>query len=660
MKKKLLNFIICILLCMMSYASVTANQSNDQQTTQPDPSYQLSHVVLTTNNAPYIASVLKTDGFDVLAKTITNHSFELIVSPSELQILQAQGFAIEVLSQGRPFRDIQKEQQQGTPSYIPPGYLDYPDIIDALYDAQDNYPSICKVYNLTTWYNLSTTHEGRDIFALKISDNVEDDEDEPNFLMVSAHHAREIVTPVIALYAIDQLTSNYGINASVTAAVDNYEIWISPVWNPDGYVHMFNYDNYWRKNRCPYPPGIGVDLNRNYPFGWHSPGSGSTNPTSETYKGPSPASEAETKTMMVFGNDRHFAKVIDYHSYGREVLFGYNSLSHPFTGFLQSEAVRLSIAIGYGGTIRVPSADGENYQWHLAYNGSYANLVETHTTFQPTYASAFAEASLVWPGTLWLVQRPISLSGHVTDAFDGTPLVASIKLQGITFPNGEHFMSEPRYGRYHLFLPPGTYTVNFSAEGYHSQHHEITVGLSSAQILEIPLNPLNSPPNTPTITGNTTGISSKFYEYGFSTVDPDNDCIEYMVDWGDGTQTSWLGPFNSGQKATASHQWNESGTYFVRVKAKDSYGYETEWSSSLAVRIVTLNQVSIFGLIYEKKLSGEFMTFNAKLLVVLPSSSRLYYSGETIIISSRFTSGFVGKNVAFGRFDAAFLQDSLS
>jgi hypothetical protein len=661
MKKKWLNFMVCVLLCMMSYASVTANQSNNLDRTEADDvSDHLCHVVLTTDDAYHIASVLIQDGFDVLEKTVTDHSFELIVSPSELQALHTQGFALEVLSQGRPFRDIQREQHQGTPSPVPPGYLDYPDIIDALYAAQDNYPAICKVYNLTTWYNLSTTYDGRDIFALKISDNVEEDEDEPSFLMVSAHHAREIVTPVLALYAIEQLTTNYGTNATVTAAVNNYEIWIAPVWNPDGYVYMFNYDNWWRKNRHPYPPGVGVDLNRNYPFGWHSSGSGSTDPTSETYKGPSPASEAETKTMLAFANDRHFAKVLDYHSYGREVLYGYLSLSHPFINFLQSEAARLSVAIGYGGATRLASADGENYQWHLAYNGSYANLVETHTSFQPTYASALSEAALVWPGTLWLLQRPISVSGHVTDSYSGMPLIASIKLQGITFPNGEHFMSEPRFGRYHLFLPPGTYTVNFSAEGYHPQHHEVTVILSSAEILEIPLDRLNAPPNTPTITGNTTGVTGKQYEYKFSTDDPDNDCIEYVVDWGDGTQTSWLGPFESGQKVTASHQWNESGTYLVKVKARDAYGYETDWSSSLSVRIISLQQSFIVGLISEKKFSGEFITFNAKLLTILPSPSRFYHSDEAIIISSRFTFGFVGKRVVFGSFEAAILSESSS
>lgn len=658
MKKKWLNLIVCILLCAMSYASVGANQSNDHSGRgTSDASERLCHILLRADDAPQIASVLIRQGFDVLEKTLMDRSFELIVAPRELQALQTQGFAVEVLSQGRPFRDIQQELYSGMSSPVPPGYVDYPAIIAALYTVQNNYPSICKVYNLTTLYNLSPTYEGRHLYALKISDNVAEDEDEPNFLMVSAHHAREIVTPVLALYAIDQLTSKYGINASVTAAVNNYEIWIAPVWNPDGYVYMFNYDNYWRKNRCPYPPGIGVDQNRNYPFGWYSSGSGSTNPTSETYKGPSPASEAETQTMIAWGNDRYFAKVLDYHSSGREVLYGYLSLTHPFTSFLQSEAQRLSYAVGYGGAIRLASADGENYQWHLAFNGSYSNLIETHTTFQPTYESACTEAALVWPGTLWLLQRPISLSGHVRDAYSNEPVVSSITLQGITFPNGEHFMSEPRFGRYHFFLPPGTYTVNFSAEGYRSQKHQITVSLSSAEILEVPLHRINEPPCTPTITGETNGVVGEVCQYMVSSHDPNNDTIEYFVDWGDGTNSSWIGPYQNGLEINVSNKWSSSGTYEVKVKARDIYEEESDWSAPVVIQIILLKRSYVVGLIEEKSQTEGFITFKAKLLLVLSSTSHLYRSGEILIISDDYRFGFVGNRVAVGSFNTAVLSE---
>jgi len=374
-----------------------------------------THIRIDNSNAQTLSLKLESDGFDVLGRSITETSLELIVSPSELSYLREQRYDPVVLAKGRPFKEIQAEH---TPNFLPPppDYLDLSQIYNQMTAAATAYPSICQMVDITTKYSVPPTYENRHLYALKISDNVTQDEDEPTFLMVSCHHAREIVTPVIALYAIDQFTTEYGSDPDITTLVDEYEIWIAPVWNPDGYEYVFNVDNMWRKNR--FPPD-GVDQNRNYPFGWYSSCSGSTDPYSQTYKGSCPASEAETQTMIAFSNDRHFAKVLDYHSYGREVLWGYDCSSHPFASFFQSEAISLSTAAGYSGSNRPPSAEGEHYQWQIAMNGSYANLMETHTSFQPSYTSAQAEAALVWPGTLWMLERPISLSGHVKDSVTG-------------------------------------------------------------------------------------------------------------------------------------------------------------------------------------------------------------------------------------------------
>ncbi len=539
-----------------------------------DTSYQ---ICIQAPNVEMIALELESNGFDVLWSTVTSNSMELIVTPRELTQLEGQGYNPVTLEKGRPFREIQAERVSG-PLPPPPGYPDLSQIYAEMTAAETAYPSICKMVDLTTTYGISPTFEDRNLYAIKISDNVSEDEDEPTFLMVSCHHARETVTPVIALYAIEQLTTEYGSDPQITTLIDEYEIWISPVWNPDGYVHVFNVDNMWRKNKRP-PDG--VDLNRNYPFGWNGGCSGSTDPYSETYKGPSSASEPETQTMIAFSNDRHFTKVLDYHSYGREALWGYDSYchSHPFDSFLQSEAVQLSTASGYGGSVRGPSAEGENYEWQLWTNGSYANLIETHTQFQPSYASAQTEAALVWPGALWMLERPIPLSGHVIDSYSGQPLVATITLSGITFPNGEEFKSERSFGRYHMFLPPGDYTVEFSAPGYVNQSHQITVTLESAEILEIALDIINDSPDAPTIDGITSGKAGSVYEYTFETTDPDCDDVYYYIDWGDETFEEWIGPYDSGEQVIVNHGWSEEGAYTIKAKAKDVYDAESEWGT---------------------------------------------------------------------------------
>ncbi len=368
-------------------------------------------------------------------------------------------------------------------------YRDLDGVNARLREIAAAHPEIAQVVDLTAAYGAPLTFEGRHLYALRISDNVAVDEDEPAMLVVGTHHARELVVPVIALHAAERLTSGYGNDERVTAAVDGHEIWIAPVWNPDGYNHVFTLNGMWRKNRRIVAPGIGVDQNRNYAQGWNTSCAGSTNPVSETYKGPAASSEPETRTMMLWSETERFAKVIDYHSYGREVLYGYRCLSHPFQSWMQQEAAAISTASGYGGHTRVPSADGEHQQWQFAQMGAYAFLIETHSEFQPAYESAVREAELVWPGILAVLERPIPLSGHVTDAATGAPVAARIDLLNVRFTNGETNRSGGRYGAYQAFMPPGAYDVQFSAPGYRAEVRRVTVTAAGATVLDVPLTP---------------------------------------------------------------------------------------------------------------------------------------------------------------------------
>src|SRR5204862_296247 len=255
--------------------------------------------------------------------------------------------------------------------------------------------------------------------------------------------------------------------------------------------------------------GVGVDQNRNYPQGWNSTVcSGSTLVSSDTYKGPSPASEAETQTMMTWSQNERFAKVIDYHSTGREVLYSYHCLRHPFTSWMLQEATAISQASGYGGATRLPSAEGEHQEWEFAQMGAYAFLIETHTQFQPPYDSALAEAAMVWPGILSVIERPISISGHVTDAVTGAALEARIELLNVTFPNGETNSSGGRYGRYHMFLAPGTYDVRFSNAGYVSVVRTGSVTSSSASVMDIRLAPPDTTPPDTTLTATPPAVTN--------------------------------------------------------------------------------------------------------------------------------------------------------
>ncbi|KYK34641.1 MAG: hypothetical protein AYK22_04970 [Thermoplasmatales archaeon SG8-52-3] len=92
----------------------------------------------------------------------------------------------------------------------------------------------------------------------------------------------------------------------------------------------------------------------------------------------------------------------------------------------------------------------------------------------------------------------------------------------------------------------------------------------------------------------------KYYTYTTTSIDPDNDQIYVLFDWGDDTSSGWLGPFNSGEKIKAYHKWLENGTYIIRVKAKDINGTNSDWSDPVKIsmsrsrNITNLQNLRIF------------------------------------------------------------------
>jgi serine protease len=136
--------------------------------------------------------------------------------------------------------------------------------------------------------------------------------------------------------------------------------------------------------------------------------------------------------------------------------------------------------------------------------------------------------------------------------------------------------------------PPATQTHTYSTTGTYTA--KLTVvdddSASGFKTVIITVTPPNTAPKTPTKpTGPTSGSRNKQYTYSTSTTDPDGNQVYYWWDWGDGTNSGWLGPYNSGETKTASHKWTARGTFLVKVKAKDIYGAESGWSATLSVTI---------------------------------------------------------------------------
>jgi carboxypeptidase T len=184
---------------------------------------------------------------------------------------------------------------------------------------------------------IGKTYEGRDIVAVKISDNVATDESEPEVLYDANHHAREHLTVEMALYLLHLYTENYASDSRIRNIVNGREIWIIPSVNPDGAEYDIATGSYrsWRKNRQPNSgsSAVGTDLNRNYGYRWGCCGGSSGTTSSETYRGPSAFSAPETQVVRDFVNSRVVGGVqqikaaMDFHTYSELVLwpFGYTN-----------------------------------------------------------------------------------------------------------------------------------------------------------------------------------------------------------------------------------------------------------------------------------------------------------------------------------------------
>jgi len=96
---------------------------------------------------------------------------------------------------------------------------------------------------------------------------------------------------------------------------------------------------------------------------------------------------------------------------------------------------------------------------------------------------------------------------------------------------------------------------------------------------------LSDPPDAPTISGPASGMEGLEYDFTFVTSDPNDDDIFYYIDWGDGTNSGWIGPYPSDEEVIVSHTWFEHGTYDIKSKAKDTYGAGSEWSDPFTINI---------------------------------------------------------------------------
>ncbi len=317
------------------------------------------------------------------------------ISSLELQWLQAAGFRYDVLidnvSQYYETQNKGDEEllKNGTTCPLPAtgfsfshpsgfslgtmgGYFTYQEMLNQLDSMAVRFPHLISARQAINSNDL--THEGRPIYYVKISDNPNIDEPEPRALYNALHHAREALSLSQLIYFMWYLLENYDNDPNIRLLLDNTELYFVPCVNPDGYIYNQttnpNGGGMWRKNRRNNGSSFGVDLNRNYGYNWAFDNNGSSgNPSSDTYRGATAFSEAETRNLRDLANAKNFTLALNYHTYGAMLIYpwAFNGQETPdslhFRRFSELMSAENRYITGTGTTTVGYNSNGDADDW---------------------------------------------------------------------------------------------------------------------------------------------------------------------------------------------------------------------------------------------------------------------------------------------------------
>ncbi len=383
----------------------------------------------------------------------------IYATPDELAELRALG--LECTETGR---------QPAPPEFSRPGskalgvYHDYAGVTAALVDFAESYPDLCRLESL------GVSVQGRDIWAMTVTDNPGIEEDEPEFKYVSTMHGDEPVGTELCLYLLDLLLSEYGATDRITDLVDSTEIWIVPVMNPDGLERGSRYN------------AAGYDINRSFP---HYP----DDFTGTFYDGESEAADGrppEVRHIVEWTLDNSFVLSANIHTGALVVNYPYDAEPGRTSGMdaptpddtlFEDVSRRYSMynppmfsstrfTDGITNGCAWYTISGSMQDWNYRYAGCNEVTLELSDVKRPP------ESTLpqLWEDNresmlTYIESVHMGIRGIVDDGRTGEPLWARIAVAG----NEQHVATDPDTGDYHRMLLPGEYDLEVSADGYVSQ-----------------------------------------------------------------------------------------------------------------------------------------------------------------------------------------------
>lgn len=250
---------------------------------------------------------------DRVFAVVNNHDLQALSRDKTISIISIESLTSTKKSDYyRPFLDVIDFPDRDTQFHT------YDEMVEALTSLEKEFGALAKVSSI------GKSIENRDIWAIRISDDSDTQQEKKAIVYMGTHHAREHVSTEIPLMFAEELLNRSVTDVDIQALLKKIEIFIIPMVNPDGALHDIKGKNYkwWRKNRRVNRGGsYGVDLNRNYSYGWGTGGS-SSSPTSDVYMGQAPFSEPETQAIRDFFTARTNVTIaLSFHTYSELILY---------------------------------------------------------------------------------------------------------------------------------------------------------------------------------------------------------------------------------------------------------------------------------------------------------------------------------------------------
>tara|TARA_R110000868_G_C10953026_1_gene767978 strand:+ start:3065 stop:4510 length:1446 start_codon:yes stop_codon:yes gene_type:complete len=409
-------------------------------------------------------------GMDIAGVNRADSEVDVVVNDWDLERLAQAGFSVR-------FDKAQKLYDKGLDSE----YKEPAEVEQMLREIADANPEIAKLESI------GKSSEGRDIWALKISDNVTEDEaNESSVLFNGMHHAREVMTPEVVLDAAAWLVSNYVAgNEKAVSWVNNNEIYLVPMVNVDGNAKVWAGSRMWRKNTNY---GHGVDINRNYPYQWGACNGSSGSTWSDTYRGPTAGSEPEAQALMGLVSRVKPVFDISFHSYSEIVIYPMGCKGARTGGnrsVVEGIGAELGRLVDYEpGTAweLLYSVDGGDIDWMYGVEQVLPYVLEVNSSrqgFQPSY-SQWRDVTVdrVRPSWQYLLDRMAAsgLKGRLEVENASEYRVKVERLENGVMAEVIDYKVNPN-GSFHIVLDKGDYKVSVRQNGRTaSDIQNITVG----------------------------------------------------------------------------------------------------------------------------------------------------------------------------------------